>query len=208
MRALACRVCLGLLVVAGCARDVVAQDRPVVILDTDPAPAEIVDGTFFLSGGQVTMRVRNRHTSFVDLTLRVWVFDHDGRFKGTNSSCIPEPLERGTRRVISVILDVRDIASTDAAVVGVERAVSDRREWTMADSAETGVRVARQRASGFGGRLRLDERPNAGLPATPCPCECQSIAASCEAQCFEHGLRAFTCTPVTFEGCSASCSCK
>ena len=78
----------------------------------------------------------------------------------------------------------------------------------MADSAEDGVSLARQRGLGAGRRLRLEERRTEGVPATICPCDCQSTAASCEAHCFDTGLRAFTCTPIALDGCSASCSCK
>jgi hypothetical protein len=92
--------------------------------------------------------------------------------------------------------------------VGVERVASDRLQWSMADSPEAAIGLARQHGLGAGGRLRFDERPTDGPPSIPCPCECQSTAASCEAQCFDTGLRAFTCTPVVLDGCSASCSCK
>ena len=205
-----CRLCAttAFAVVLACATGLVAQDRPVHVVDTTPAPAEIVEGTFFLFGGVLRTSVRNRHTAPVLVTLRAWVFDHDGRLKGTNSYCVGELLERGTRRVVTAPLDVRGLLSTDSVSVAVERAYADRRQWTMADSAETGVRVAGQRARGAGGRLRLEERPTDGLPDLACPCDCQSTAASCEAHCFDRGLRAFTCSPVDFDGCSASCSCK
>ena len=195
-------------VVLASAAALVAQDRPVHIVDTTPAPAEIVEGTFFLFGGLVRASVRNRHTAPLLITLRFWVFDQRGRLKGTNAYCVSELFDRGIRRVVSVSLDVRDLDSTDTVSVAVERAYADRRQWTMADSAETGVRVAGQRARGAGGRLRLEERPTDGLPDLACPCDCQSTAASCEAHCFDRGLRAFTCSPVDFDGCSASCSCK
>jgi len=186
----------------------VAQDRPVYVLDTDPAPAQIDGGTFFLMGGLVATMVRNRHTAPVQVTLRAWVFDQGGRFKGTNAHCVAEWLDRGTKRVISAPLDVRDLTSTDWVTVAIERVIADRREWLIADSADIGVHLARDRGLGRGRRLRLEERSTEGAPATICPCDCQSIAASCEAQCVDTGLRAFTCSPVTFDGCSASCSCK
>lgn len=195
-------------VVLACAAALVAQDRPVHVVDTTPAPAEIVEGTFFVFGGVLRTSVRNRHTAPVLVTLRAWVFDHAGRLKGTNAYCVGDLLDRGGRRVVTAPLDVRDLVSTDSVSVAVERVYADRRQWTMADSAQTGVSVARQRARGAGGRLRLDERPIDGLPAAACPCDCQSVAASCEAHCFDTGLRAFTCSPVDFDGCSASCSCK
>jgi hypothetical protein len=195
-------------VVLACAAGLVAQDRPVRVVDTAPAPAEIVEGTFFLFGGVLRTTVRNRHTAPVLVTLRAWVFDHDGRLKGTNSYCNGESLERGDRRVVTAPLDIRDLASTDSVSVAVERAYADRRQWTMGDSAETGVRVAGQRARGSGGLLRLEEGPTDGLPAVACPCDCQSTAALCETHCFDRGLRAFTCSPLAFDGCSASCSCK
>jgi len=185
----------------------VAQDKPVYVVDTDPAPARIEEGTFFLIGGLMATSVRNRHTAPVLITLRAWVFDQAGRFKGTNSYCVAEWLERGTRRVLSAPLDVRDLVATDSVSVAVERVISDRRQWLMADSADAGVRLARQRGLGAG-RLRLDEQRTEGVPATICPCDCQSTAALCEARCFDTGLRAFTCSPVAVDGCSASCSCK
>jgi hypothetical protein len=194
--------------VLACAPDLFAQDKPIRVVDTDPAPAQIEGGTFFLFGGLVSTMVRNRHTSPVLVTLRLWVFDQAGRLKGVNSYCVPEWLDRGLRRVISVSLEVRDLVSTDSVTVGVERVASDRLQWSMADSAEAAVGLARPRGLGTGGPLRLDERHTEGPPAIPCPCECQSTAASCEAQCFDTGLRAFTCTPVVLDGCSASCSCK
>ena len=46
-----------------CATGLVAQDKPVYVVDTDPAPAQIEDGTFFLVGGLVATMVRNRHTA-------------------------------------------------------------------------------------------------------------------------------------------------
>ena len=202
------RATAALAVVLACAGDLAAQDKPIHVVDTDPAPAQIEGGTFFLAGGLVSTMVRNRHSAPVLITLRAWVFDHAGRFKGTNSYCVPDWLDRGTRRVSSAPLDVRDLVSTDSVTVAVERVVSDRRQWTMADAAEASVGMARQRGFGAGGRLRLDERRTEGPPPIPCPCECQSTAASCEAQCFDTGLRAFTCTPVVLDGCSASCSCK
>ena len=211
MRAFASRrVCatVALAAVLACTTGLVAQDRPVYVVDTDPAPAQIEDGTFFLVGGLIATMVRNRHTSPVQVTLRAWVFDQAGRFKGTNVHCVAEWFDRGTRRLVNASLDVRDLASTDSVAVGIERVIADRREWLMSDSADTGVRLARDRGRGGGRRLRLDERRNEGVPATICPCDCQSTAASCEAQCFETGLRAFTCSPVAFDGCSASCSCK
>ena len=121
----------------------VAQDRPVHVVDTDPAPAEIEGGTFFLVGGLVATSVRNRHTAPVRVTLRAWVFDQAGRFKGTNAYCVAEWLDRGTRRVISAPLDVGDLLSSDSVTVAVERVISDGREWTIADAAENGVSLAR-----------------------------------------------------------------
>ena len=205
-----CRVCVtaALAAVLVCATGLVAQDKPVYLVDTDPAPAQVEGGTFFLVGGLVVTMVRNRHTAPVWVTLRSWVFDQSGRFKGTNAYCVTESLDRGTRRVISAPLDVGDLVSTDSVTVAVERVISEGRQWTMADSAEDGVSLARQRGLGAGRRLRLEERRTQGVPATLCPCDCQSTAALCEAHCFDTGLRAFTCTPVALDGCSASCSCK
>jgi hypothetical protein len=191
-----------------CVTDLVAQDRPVYVVDTDPAPARIEGGTFFLVGGLVATSVRNRHTAPVWITLRAWVFDQAGRLKGTNTYCVAEWLDRGTRRVISAPLDVGGLVSSDSVTVAVERVISDGREWTIADPAEDGVSLARQRGHGAGRRLRLEERRTEGVPATPCPCDCQSTAARCEAHCSDTGLSAFTCTPIAFDGCSASCSCK
>jgi hypothetical protein len=191
-----------------CAPELFAQDRPIDVIDTEPAPARIDGGTFFLVGGQVRIMVRNRHTSPVLVTLRLWVFDQAGRLKGVNSYCVPEWFERSMRRAINVSLEVRDLVSTDSVTVGVERVASDRMQWSMTDSAEVAVGLARQRGLGTGGQLRLDERHTQGRPSIPCPCECPSIAASCEAQCFDTGLHAFTCTPIVLDGCSASCSCK
>ena len=190
------------------ATGLLAQDRPIGVVDTDPAPARIEGGTYFFVGGLVSSMVRNRHTAPVRVTLRAWVFDQAGRFKGTNAYCVPEWLERGTRRVISASLDVRGLAATDSVTVGIERVASERQEWAMADAPAVGVELARQRGRGAGGRARLHERPIDGPPEVGCPCECQSIAAACEAQCSATGLRAFTCTPVAVDGCSASCSCK
>ena len=178
------------------------------MIDTDPAPVRIEEGTFFLVGGLVAAMVRNRHTAPVLISLRSWVFDQAGRFKGTNAYCVPEWLDRGTRRVISTPLDVRDLVSTDSVTVAVERVIADGRQWTMADSAEVGVGLARQRRHGAGRTLRIEERRTEGPAATLCPCDCQSSAAACETHCIDTGLRAFTCTPVGFDGCSASCSCK
>ena len=102
------RVCVtaALAAVLVCATGLVAQDKPVYVVDTDPAPAQIEGGTFFLVGGLVATMVRNRHTAPVWVTLRSWVFDQSGRFKGTNAYCVAESLDRGTRRVISAPLDV------------------------------------------------------------------------------------------------------
>ena len=204
------RVCVtaALAVVLVCTTGLVAQDKPIYVIDTDPAPAQIDGGTFFLVGGLVATMVRNRHTAPVWVTLRSWVFDQSGRFKGTQAYCVAESFGRGTRRVISAPLDVRDLISTDSVTVAVERVIAEGRQWTMADSAEDGVSLARQRGHGAGRRLRLDEWRAAGVPATICPCDCQSTAASCEAHCFDAGLRAFTCTPIALDGCSASCTCK
>ena len=139
------RVCVtaALAAVLVCATGLVAQDRPIYVVDTNPAPAEIVEGTFFLFGGLVRTSVRNRHTAPVRVTLRFWVFDQSGRLKGTNAYCVAELFDRGTRRVISVPLDVRDLVSTDSVTVAVERVIADGRQWTMADSAEDGVSLAR-----------------------------------------------------------------
>ena len=98
--------------------------------------------------------------------------------------------------------------STDSVAVAVERVIADGRQWTMADSAEDGVSLARQRGHGAGRRLRLEEQRASGMPAAICLCDCQSTAASCEARCFDTGLKAFTCTPIALDGCSASCTCK
>ncbi len=200
-------VTAALAAVVFCTTGIIAQDKPVHVVDTDPAPAQIEGGTFFLVGGLVATSVRNRHTAPVWVTLRAWVFDQAGRFKGTNAYCA-EWLDRGTRRVISAPLDVRDLVSTDSVTVAVERVISEGREWSLADSAEDGVSLARQRGLGAGRRLRLEERRTEGVPATLCPCDCRSTAALCEAHCFDTGLQAFTCTPIAFDGCSASCSCK
>ena len=188
--------------------DVAAQDKPIRVLDTEPAPAQIEDGTYFLVGGLVATKVRNRHTAPVQVTLRAWVFDQAGRLKGTNAFCVAELLDRGTRRMFNASLEVRDLRSTDSVTVAVERVVSERREWTPAESAEIGVRLARDATRGGGRALRMTERPAEGLPAIPCSCECSPIASSCEEHCFDTGLRAFTCSPSPFDGCSASCSCK
>lgn len=110
------------------------------------------------------------------------------------------------RRVIHAPLEVRGLASTDAVTVAVERVVSDREVWTMADPAGVGASLARR--GGVGGRARLDEQRTAGAADLDCPCDCDSIAEACEAHCGATGLGAFTCSPVTFGGCSASCSCK
>ena len=185
-----------------------AQDKPIYVVDTDPAPAQIEGGTFFLVGGLVATMVRNRHTAPVWVTLRFWVFDQSGRFKGTHAYCVAESFDRGIRRVTSASLDVRDLVSTDSVTVAVERVIAEGRQWTMSDSAEDGVSLARQRGHGAGRRLRLEEQRASGLPATICPCDCQSTAASCEARCFDTGLKAFTCTPIALDGCSASCTCK
>jgi len=211
MRALARRRAFAagaLVTVFGFAVPAVAQDRPIIVVDSDPAPARVEGGTFFLFGGSVVAMVRNRHTSPVLVTLRLWVFDQAGRLKGTNTYCTPDWFDRGTRRAIRVLLEVRDLVSTDNVSVGVVEVISDRVRWTALSSAEDGVSLARQRVLGSGGLLRLDERRTDGAPTVACPCECESAAASCEAQCFDTGLRAFTCTPVAFDGCSASCSCK
>ena len=106
----------------------VAQDRPVYVVDTDPAPAQVEDGTFFLVGGLIATMVRNRHTAPVQVTLRAWVFDQAGRFKGTNVHCVAEWFDRGTRRLINAPLDVRDLASTDSVAVAIVRVIADRRE--------------------------------------------------------------------------------
>ena len=131
---------------AGLAPEVVAQDKPIHILDTEPAPAQIVGGTYFLVGGLVAAMVRNRHTAPVQLTLRAWVFDQSGRLKGTNAFCIAELLERGTRRMFNSTLEVRDLLSTDAVTVSVERVVP---------SAAIGRRPNRS-------------RPACGWRGTPC----------------------------------------
>lgn len=206
------RVCATVVLVAvlGGVTGLPALDRPIRIVETDPAPARIDDGTYFFVGGLVTSMVRNRHTAPVRVTLRAWVFDQAGRMKGTNAYCVPERLERGTRRVISLPLEVRGLAATDSVTVAVERVVSDRVVWTMADPVDVGASLARR--GGVGGRARLTEqRADVALDTaldTGCPCDCASIAEACEAHCGVTGLSAFTCTPSTFEGCSASCSCK
>jgi hypothetical protein len=195
------RVAAVLAIALGWGTGTVAQDRPIDILDTVPAPARIEGGIFFLVGGLVATMVRNRHTAPVQVTLRAWVFDQSGRLKGTNAVCTAELLDRGTRRAFNAPLEVR-------VTVAVERVVAERREWTLAEPAETAVGLARDAVRRGGQTLRLTEQRTEGLPEVACPCDCSSIAASCEAHCFDTGLRAFTCSPSGFDGCSASCSCK
>ena len=189
-RAVVCVVLLRWLPCCSCTTGLVAQDKPVYVVDTDPAPAQIEGGTFFLVGGLVATSVRNRHTAPVWVTLRAWVFDQAGRFKGTNAYCVAELLDRGTRRVISAPLDVRDLVSTDSVTVAVERVISEGREWTMADSAEDGVSLARPARAWRrpAGCVSRSDAPRACLPLL-CPCDCQSTAASCEAHCFDTGLQ-------------------
>ena len=135
------RVCVNaaLAAVLVCTTGLFAQDKPIYVVDTDPAPAQIEGGTFFLVGGLVATMVRNRHTAPVWVTLRFWVFDQSGRFKGTHAYCVAESFDRGMRRVTSASLDVRDLVSTDSVTVAVDRVIADGRQWTMADSAEDGV---------------------------------------------------------------------
>jgi hypothetical protein len=189
------------------AQSAAAQDKPVSVVDTDPMPVSIEAGTFFLFGGQVTLSVRNRHTAPVIVTLRAWVFDQRGRLKGTTSYCVAEWIDRGTRRVLSFTLDVAGLVSTDDVTVGVEQVVSERQSWGVADGPDVAVAQAQRGGLGGRGRLRLEEwRTDAA--STPCPCECRAVAAACESQCAELGLKAFSCSPIVLDGCSASCSCK
>ena len=191
------------LVVAPLAR---GQDKPVLVADTDPAPVVIDGGTFFLASGQVAMSVRNRHTAPVLVTLRAWVFDRNGRLRGTGTYCVPEWLDRGTRRVMTMMLGVQDIETSDEVVVAVDSAASDRRQWRAA--GQDVLAQARRVRSGFPGRLRLDEQPTTGPAPRSCPCECDAVAEACDAWCAGSALRAFTCDPVMIDGCSASCSCR
>jgi len=200
----------GVLVVAmlSTACTAAAQDKPVSIVDTDPMPVAIQAGTFFLMGGQVTLSVRNRHSAPVFFTLRAWVFDQAGRFKGTTSYCTAEWLDRNTRRIQSFALDVDGLVSTDDVTVGVEQVVSERQAWGLIEGPDDGVAQARRGGLGGRGRLRMEEWRIDARPATPCPCECRAVADACESLCAETGLKAFTCAPIVLDGCSASCSCK
>lgn len=190
------------------AQSAAAQDKPVSVVDTDPMPVSVEAGTFFLFGGQVTLSVRNRHTAPVIATLRAWVFDQRGRLKGTTSYCVAEWIDRGTRRVLSFNLDVAGLVSSDDVTVGVEQVVSERQSWGVADGPDVAIAQARRGGIGGRGRLRLEEWRTDSATATPCPCECRAVAAACESQCAELGLKAFTCSPIVLDGCSASCSCK
>ena len=159
-----------------CTTGLVAQDKPVYIVDTDPAPAQIEGGTFFLVGGLIATMVRNRHTSPVQVTLRAWESYQAGRFKGTNVHCVADWFDRGTRRLVNAPLDVRDLASTDSVAVAIERVIADRREWLMADSADIGVRLARDGSRGqapaqgcvsTSGAPRVCRRPFVPVTASP-----------------------------------------
>jgi hypothetical protein len=185
-----------------------AQDKPISVVDTDPMPVMVEGGTFFLFGGQVAVSVRNRHTERVLVTLRAWVFDQRGRLKGTTSYCMGEWLDRGTRRVQSFALDVQGLVSSDEVSVGVEQVIAERKGWSILEQPADATTQARQGVMGARRRLRLEEWPNDGRPLTPCPCECQAVAVSCESHCADTGLKAFTCAPAIPDGCAASCSCK
>jgi hypothetical protein len=187
---------------------VAAQDKPVHVVDTDPAPVAIEEGIFFQQTGLVTMAVRNRHTSPLIVTIRAWAFTDSGRLRGTTTLCVSEPLDRGTKRISSLSLEVRGLETSDGVAVAVVHALDDRQQWDVADVESDAATVARSRALGRGGRLRLTATPVRGPSATACSCELTAAAASCDAQCAETGLGAFTAAPTVFGGCSASCSCK
>lgn len=187
---------------------VAAQDKPVHVVYTDPAPVEIEEGTFFQETGLVTMAVRNRHTLPLIVTIRAWAFIESGRLRGTTTLCVSEPLDRGTKRISSLSLEVRGLETSDAVAVAVVHAHDDRQQWDVADVESDAAALARSRALGRGGRLRLTATPVSGPSATPCACELTLAEASCDAQCADTGLGAFTAAPTAFGGCSASCSCK
>ena len=183
-----------------------AQDRPVHVIDTDPARVAVDGGTFFLAGSQVAVSVRNRVGEPVLVTLRAWAFDQDGRFKGSTTYCTPEWLDRGTRRLTTLSLETGGLQASDRVVVGVLHAAAARRRWQVVAGPEGLVAQARDAGAGRA-RLRMEERPASGPPSTPCPCGCEQAAASCDAQCAGAGARAFTCAPVMLDGCSAGCTC-
>jgi hypothetical protein len=201
------RLLTAALVVAAAA-ELRAQDRPVYVVDTDPAPAMIQGGTFFLVGGQLALSVSNRHSAPILVTLRAWVFDQAWRLKGTHTHCLPEWLDRGIRRVVTMAVEVRNLTATDNVVVGIDRVAAGRHRWQTMASPEAAVAEARRAGAGGSRPLRMDATAADEAPAVPCPCECEPVAAECEAHCGATGLRAFTCSPIVLDGCSASCSCK
>jgi len=185
-----------------------AQDKPVHVIYTDPAPAAIDEGTYFQQTGLVAMAVRNRHTSPLFVTIRAWAFSENGRLKGTTTVCVSEPLDRDTRRISSLSLEAPGLESSDAVAVAVVKAQDDRQQWNMLGVESETVALARSRALGRGGRIRLAATPISESPATPCACEMTAAEAACNAQCVDTGLGAFTAGPTVFGECSASCSCK
>ena len=136
-----------------------AQDKPVHVIYTDPAPAAIEEGTYFQQTGLVAMAVRNRHTAPVFVTIRAWVFSENGRLRGTTTVCVAEPLERDTKRASSLSLDMPGLESSDAVAVAVVRAQDDRQRWDMIGVESDAVALARSRALGRGGRIRLAATP-------------------------------------------------
>jgi hypothetical protein len=197
-----------LLVVVGVGR-ADAADRPAYVITPvgsplwlDPSRAVLFDSP------AVSVSVENRHTGPVSFTLRIWIFDSQDRLRGAMDYCVAQTLDRGTRGVFFLPLDIRGVTARDRGVVTVVAAASAEAAWRVEQSTAEQLSAALAEMRRYGGRLSVSRDRVQSSEAPLCPCECEAIQSACEDTCRDAGLAAFTCNPSPAPGCSAGCTCR
>ena len=186
--------------------DLISADRSAIVIATAGSPVWLDPqrAILFDSPG-ISLMVRNEHSESVNYTLRIWIFDDRSRLRGTLEHCTREVLDRSTRGLVFVPLDIRGVTLRDHAVVAVVGAASARRSWRLRQTESDQLAAALAAAKGLPGHLSF-ERNDVGVE-WQCPCVCSAIQALCDRQCGRQRGIVTGCTQTRQAACSSSCTC-